>query len=229
MIPSQLGASAAPVRVLYYSDRPVCLLSEWPSKRWDEIQVADTHERSPRQRLLDAAVELFGDTDIHAVGIDRLLRHAGVAKASMYAAFGSKDGLVTAYVEELDHQDRQRWQHATAEVSEATEKILMIFDVALSHQPPAYRGCRYLAVATAYAGSTTVQGRAVLEAIAAHRSWLLDTLTQLLRGAGHGASASSLAARLVLLYDGALAGAKLAGTAEPLHTARDLAATLLGR
>ena len=36
---------------------------------------------------------------MHTVGIDRVIEHAGVAKATLYATFGSKDELVRAYLE----------------------------------------------------------------------------------------------------------------------------------
>jgi AcrR family transcriptional regulator len=44
------------------------------------------------------------------VGIDRLLEDAGVAKASLYGRFGTKDGLVRAYLEE--HLEARR-EHVT--------------------------------------------------------------------------------------------------------------------
>ena len=55
---------------------------------------------SPRERLLKAASKLFYDEGIHTVGIDRVIEKAGVAKASLYSAFGSKEGLVRAYLGE---------------------------------------------------------------------------------------------------------------------------------
>ena len=54
---------------------------------------------SARDRLLDAANELFYDEGVHTVGIDRVIERAGVAKASLYNTFGSKDELVRAYLE----------------------------------------------------------------------------------------------------------------------------------
>src|SRR5262245_65625833 len=54
---------------------------------------------SARDRLLDAANELFYAEGVHTVGIDRVIEHAGVAKATLYATFGSKDELVRAYLE----------------------------------------------------------------------------------------------------------------------------------
>jgi len=51
-----------------------------------------------RERLLDAADELFYEEGVHTVGIDRVIERAGVAKATLYNAFGSKEELVRAYL-----------------------------------------------------------------------------------------------------------------------------------
>jgi AcrR family transcriptional regulator len=56
-------------------------------------------KRSPRERLLDAANELFYAEGVQSVGIDRVIERAGVAKASLYSTFGSKEELVRAYLE----------------------------------------------------------------------------------------------------------------------------------
>ena len=56
---------------------------------------------SARERLLTAADELFYQEGVHTVGIDRVIEQAGVAKASLYNTFGSKDELVRAYLEEI--------------------------------------------------------------------------------------------------------------------------------
>ena len=54
---------------------------------------------SARERLLEAANELFYAEGVHTVGIDRVIERAGVAKASLYNTFGSKDELVRAYLQ----------------------------------------------------------------------------------------------------------------------------------
>jgi AcrR family transcriptional regulator len=45
---------------------------------------------------------------VHAVGIDRIIAEAGVAKASFYNGFRSKDELVRAYLEEQFRQHGKR-------------------------------------------------------------------------------------------------------------------------
>src|SRR3977135_4332725 len=53
---------------------------------------------SARARLLASASELFYAEGVQSVGIERVIEHAGVAKATLYSAFGSKEGLVRAYL-----------------------------------------------------------------------------------------------------------------------------------
>ena len=72
----------------------------------------DVAEPSARERLLAAAGELFYAEGVQTVGIDRIIAHAGVAKASLYNIFGSKEELVRAYQRPLpdgaDHRRERR-------------------------------------------------------------------------------------------------------------------------
>jgi AcrR family transcriptional regulator len=56
-----------------------------------------------RQRILDTAYDLFSHRGIRAVGTDELIERAGVAKATFYRHFPSKDDLVLAF---LDQRER---------------------------------------------------------------------------------------------------------------------------
>jgi AcrR family transcriptional regulator len=53
----------------------------------------------PRDRLLASLDVLGAQRSVLDVGIDDLLRHAGVAKASLYHHFGSKEELVAAWLD----------------------------------------------------------------------------------------------------------------------------------
>ena len=63
---------------------------------------------SARERLLAAASELFYEDGVHTVGVDRIVERAGVAKATLYTLFGSKEGLVRAYLTERHDATRER-------------------------------------------------------------------------------------------------------------------------
>ena len=54
--------------------------------------------RTAKDRILQAADDLFYNEGIHTVGIDRVIAHAGVAKGSLYYSFTGKDDLVHEYL-----------------------------------------------------------------------------------------------------------------------------------
>jgi len=85
----------------------------------------------PRARILDAAYELFSRRGIQAVGVNEVTERAGVAMATLYRHFPSKDELVLAF---LDLRE-QRWTKDFVEAgamrrgSNPEERLLAIFDV----------------------------------------------------------------------------------------------------
>ena len=86
---------------------------------------------SAHERILDAAYELFSRRGIQAVGVNEVIEHAGVATATLYRHFPSKDKLVLAF---LDLRE-QRWTKDLIEAgamrrgSNPEERLLAIFDV----------------------------------------------------------------------------------------------------
>ena len=81
---------------------------------------------SPRSRLLESATNLFTTEGIRVIGIDRILREADVAKASLYSLFGSKDALVIAYVESLDEKYRADWEARIEGLTDPHQKVLAV-------------------------------------------------------------------------------------------------------
>src|SRR5258708_22179344 len=104
------------------------------------------HRASARERLLAAANELFYAEGVQSVGIDRIIEHAGVAKGSLYNTFGSKEGLVRAYLESRHANTTGRLQHAIAGVDDPRQKILAVFDAqGQLFRQPGFRGCAFVA------------------------------------------------------------------------------------
>ena len=84
-----------------------------------------------RQRILDTAYELFSHRGIHDVGVDELVERAGVAKATLYKHFRSKDDLVLAFLEQREQIWTYGWVEGEARRRRATpeEQLLAIFDL----------------------------------------------------------------------------------------------------
>jgi AcrR family transcriptional regulator len=163
-----------------------------------------TRADSPRERLLETASRLFYAEGIHAVGVDRLVREAGVTRATFYRHFPSKDDLVEAYLRATDAELREVVEAAAA--SGAKEDALAaVFElVASSTERSEFRGCHFINAAAEYPGAKN----AVRGAIDEHRVWFARTLTDLARQAGHP-EPEYAASVLVILHDGTLAGAEL--------------------
>src|ERR1700722_10248642 len=102
-----------------------------------------TVKPSPRERLLDAATELFYAEGVQSVGIDRVIERAGVAKASLYSTFGSKEELVRAYLEHRHEVILGRLRAAAAAAGDdPVQRILAVFDAQAALFPrAAYHGC----------------------------------------------------------------------------------------
>lgn len=182
---------------------------------------------SPRQRLLDSATNLFTTEGIRVIGIDRILREADVAKASLYSLFGSKDALVIAYLENLDDQYRQAWGERTKELSDPEDKILAFFDQTIAEEPEKdFRGSHFQNAANEYPRPETESEQGIVAAVMEHRRWMHQTMTELLNEK-NGYPSATQANQLLIFLDGGQAGARLMRNTAPLETARDLARQLL--
>jgi AcrR family transcriptional regulator len=96
-------------------------------------QILETDDRlapGARDRILDSAYELFSRRGIRAVGVDEVIDRAGVAKATLYRHFPSKDELVLAFLEQREQRWTLDWVEAEARRGGSTpeEQLLAIFD-----------------------------------------------------------------------------------------------------
>ena len=172
---------------------------------------------SARQRLLAAAGELFYENGINTVGIDRIIEHAGVAKASLYDCFGSKEELVRAYLQERGDLRKARINERLSQFDNPADQILAVFDLLgeLAAQPD-YRGCAFVRARVDANASDKIKS-----VVAESRAFLLEKFTDLCRTGG-AADPELLASQLVLLYDGATISAYVDGNRNAIATARSL-------
>jgi AcrR family transcriptional regulator len=157
-------------------------------------------ERVPaRQRLLEAASELFYAEGVQSVGVDRVVERAGVAKATLYTTFGSKDGLVRAYLMGRHDRTRQRMtEELDARFATPRERLLGVFEVqGLSFVEPGFRGCAFVSASAEAAAGSSVEG-----ATEDYRAWVRALFVGLATEAG-APDPDGLAQQLVMLYDGA--------------------------
>jgi AcrR family transcriptional regulator len=94
------------------------------------IDVNPTAGSDARERILHTAYELFSRRGVRAVGVDEVIQRAGVAKATLYRHFPSKDDLVLAFLERREQSWTLDWVEAEAMRggSAPEEQLLSIFD-----------------------------------------------------------------------------------------------------
>ncbi|WP_234021413.1 TetR/AcrR family transcriptional regulator [Streptomyces sp. 142MFCol3.1] len=175
-----------------------------------------------RERLLDAANELFYGEGVQTVGIDRVIEHAGVAKASLYKAFGNKEGLVCAYLERRFERRKEQIARTLTRFRTPREQLLGVFD-ALGEvfTDPQFNGCAF-----ARASAEANQDSAIRKVADDYRAWLRDLLTELAAASGY-TDPETLGRQLLQLYDGAEQSARLDRDPSAATTARAAATALL--
>jgi AcrR family transcriptional regulator len=176
---------------------------------------------SARERILAVANDLFYKEGVHTVGIDRIIEEAGVAKASLYNSFASKDDLVRAYLERRRDRVVARIQVAVDAETDPRERLLAVFDGQASLMAEqGFNGCAFSS-ATSEAHSDSVD-----EASSEYREWFRSLLVDLAAAAG-AHDPVELARQVHFLYDGAGQSARMDGDRQAAAKAKLAASKLL--
>jgi AcrR family transcriptional regulator len=178
-------------------------------------QAAVYEQLSARERLLAAANELFYEEGVNTVGIDRIIERAGVAKASLYNTFGSKDALVRAYLQARHEAQRARILQRIEPLPTARARLLGIFDEMHERaSQPGFKGCAFVR-----ASAETRAGSCVKNVCEESRAWLLDLLRSLASDSG-ARDPETLARQIMVVYDGAAVAGQMGGDGSAARLAR---------
>ena len=166
---------------------------------------------APRERVLEAATQLFYRDGYRATGVDTIIAEAGVAKMTLYAHFRSKDDLIVAYLERANEQYWAWLDGACAGVDDPRARLVAMFDaVGTLANSPHCLGCTFQGTAAEFPDPTHPGHRVAL----AHKQAVLARLRSLAEQAGLRAP-EALAAQLLLLMDGAWVAARMFGPDNP--------------
>src|ERR1700733_12101698 len=109
-----------------------------------------------RQRMLETADRLFYQEGVRAVGIDRIIAEAGVAKMTLYTHFPSKDDLILAVLKHREASVAGFFRLAMARHGKKAKSSLRAFFAALKEwfESPGFRGCAFQNAAVELADPT---------------------------------------------------------------------------
>jgi AcrR family transcriptional regulator len=180
---------------------------------------------SARDRIMETASTLFYAEGIHAVGVDRVVSESGVAKATLYQHFRSKEELVAACL----RQRSADWRRHLAEPillrpGSPAARVAKVFDaLSRSVAMPEFRGCPFINAAAEYPG----EYGPVAEVIQSHRAEVRELFAELVAALGCTSRRNELVDQLVLLYDGTMISAQLDPKSKPHRSAKAAVARLL--
>jgi len=102
-------------------------LKEWG---WSTMSLGEKERSVARERILDAAYELFSREGLNAVGVDTIVARSGSGKMTLYRHFKSKEALVRAFLERREELWTKGWLEKTLLEGDrsAEDRLLGIFD-----------------------------------------------------------------------------------------------------
>lgn len=177
-----------------------------------------------RQRILETADRLFYEDGFRAVGIDRIIAEARVAKATLYVHFPSKDDLILAVLEHRERSTDEFFRSAMRRHAKAKGPLGPFFAALRDwFESPGFRGCAFQNAAVELADP----GHPGAEFSRGFKRRFGVFLRGLI-GESIGEEAAKLAPAVFLLVEGAIVTAAIQGNSESVDVAHEAAIRLVG-
>ncbi|MGH3109832.1 MAG: TetR/AcrR family transcriptional regulator [Gaiellaceae bacterium] len=181
---------------------------------------------TPRERILEAAYELFSRHGLQAVGINSVVEHSGVAKRTLYRNFGSKDELIVEFLRMREERWTKDWLQRAVEAraTDPEERLLAVFDVFHDwFQGDDLEGCSFINVLLEVDDRSSPVRQAAVEHLANIRRYL-----ETLAAAAGIERPDDFARRWHILMKGSIVAAQ-EGDRDAAHRAQEVGRLLLGR
>jgi AcrR family transcriptional regulator len=177
-----------------------------------------------REHLIATAFRLFYQDGYHAVGIDRILAEAKLAKMTLYHHFASKEELIVAVLERRSVQVNERIQTLLKEAGPSPRKRLLAYIDRYEawFASKEFNGCPFIRAVAEYPEIHSPVHQAAIR----HKQSGIDTLLELLSGLGI-AGPEPVAQQISLLIEGAIVTAHTFGNPAALAHARNAALVLV--
>ncbi|AWN17208.1 TetR/AcrR family transcriptional regulator [Salinisphaera sp. LB1] len=186
------------------------------------------HTAVVRDGILDTATRLFAAQGYRATGINQIIREAGVAKASFYHHFPSKQALGEAFVQ----RRHERWfavvEQRLAAQANPRDQLLALFSLWDDQiRAEGFRGCMFVNMAAEFPDPASP----IREQIKAHKEAVRALIARLLAAhdavQGEAKPSPAAADTIYLLYDGAIVESQNFQAVWPIESARRAVAHLL--
>jgi AcrR family transcriptional regulator len=174
-----------------------------------DVQPRGNSGAQTRERILEAAGELFYAEGIRAVSADRIIERVGITKVTFYRHFRTKSDLIVAYLGVQSDAEKQ-WVQSRRQPGDPIGSLRALAgDIGAYSCRPGFRGCAFINAAAEFSDPADP----VRVAVEAHRQWMLDAFAGMAAEAGV-ADVARVAKQLMILRDGAMVNGYLGEPAD---------------
>jgi AcrR family transcriptional regulator len=184
-------------------------------------------DNNTRTKILETASRLFYEQGYHLTGINQTIAEAGVAKASFYYHFSSKEDLCVAYLEKR-HQDWFNWLRVEVEKSEEPlARLLGLFtflELWLANSD--FRGCAFLNITAEFPSPD----HRIRQLVVSHKDALQAYISQLINSldiSASGNNSAHLVNTIYLLFEGTICQCQMYRTTEFIQNTKGIVKQLI--
>jgi len=177
-----------------------------------------------KDRLVTTASKLFYEQGYNRTGINEILKESGVAKASMYQHFRSKEEIAIAHLKFMDVNFRSSLTQRAESLPNGLERMMAIFQFVHDfYQKPEYRGCWNLNMISEIPKEDQVILKEIQSQKRSIKAWIEAEVRENLQAK----APTMVANQLYLLFEAAMMESQLFQDEWPIVTAKDLALKLI--
>ncbi len=180
-----------------------------------------------KKTIVETAAHLFYQNGYNLTGINEIIKEAGIAKATLYSHFKSKDDICIAYLEYRDESFLEAIEGFVIKKEKGKKQILAIFDFLKSfYNDESFNGCWCL---NTYS-ELPRENEKVRKKIQSQKKVFLDLIEKIVStnlSENTKKQNQVIAKQVYLLYEGAISESNLHQNSWPINTAKELCAQIL--
>lgn len=181
-------------------------------------------KRPVKERIVETASELFYNNGYNRTGINEILAKSGVAKASMYQHFRSKEEIGVEYLKHMEAEGNEKLSARIDAQPKGKAKILAILDhVADFFESGSFRGCWSLNTIAEISQDDKLMMQEIIRQKRAMKAWFLNLVEENVAAS----NPSDMANRLYMMYEASLMEARVFNEKWPIETARAMSEEII--
>ncbi|MBL4708962.1 MAG: TetR/AcrR family transcriptional regulator [Flavobacteriales bacterium] len=173
-----------------------------------------------RNKIIETASDLFYQNGYNSTGINEIIKEAGIAKATLYHHFKSKDEICIAYLEHKNSKFLFDIEAFAKQAPKGKQQVLALFDfLSVFFKTSEFNGCWCINTIS----EIPRDEESIRSEIQKQKQKFIQLLESLVvDNTSHLTNAESMAQKVYLLYEGAVSESHLHQESWPIQQAKDL-------